>query len=290
VVTDESWRSDPDPPMRSSDILDGESYDARKEAVGWDVPGFADLAWKAWQPMPRSRRGAVAQPNEPIRPVLERKPVALTEPAKVSTSSTWGRTWWAGRAFSLKGTRGTAVTVRYGEALSDDGTLYTENLRGAAETDVYTLRGSGRRDIRTALHVSRISLRGGDRRAPAAHVDGPGGAGDLFLGARGGEVSNSNDLLNRLMSNVLWRSAPTCTSVPTDCPQRDERLGWMGDIQTFSQVAIFNMDMAAFFTKWVRDIRDDQTAEGQFPDYAPNPGVTAVPPHQVGAPAWGDAA
>jgi alpha-L-rhamnosidase len=290
VVTDESWRKDPAPPLRSSDILDGEIYDARKETAGWDAPGFDGHAWKPVA-ADADLGGATlsAQPNEPIRPVLELKPVALTSPARGVSVFDLGQNMVGWVRLQFKGARGTLVTVRYGEALNGDGTLYTTNLRGAAETDVYTLRGGGLEyyEPRFTYHGFRYVEVSG-LPSPPARTDMVGRV--IYSSSpAAGKFQTSNDLLNRLMSNVLWTQRANMYSVPTDCPQRDERLGWMGDAQTFSQTAIFNMDMAGFYTKWLRDVRDDQTPDGRFPDYAPDPGVTEVPPKQVGAPAWADA-
>jgi alpha-L-rhamnosidase len=102
-------------------------------------------------------------------------------------------------------------------------------------------------------------------------------------------LETSSALLNQLMSNIAWTQRGNLVSIPTDCPQRDERLGWMGDIQAFSQTAIFNMDMAGFFSKWLQDVRDDQDQDGRFPDFAPNPAAQIGQTGSFGAPAWADA-
>jgi len=173
--------------------------------------------------------------------------------------------------------------------LNEDGTIYTANLRSAPQVDRFILRGSGEEvfEPHFTYHGFRYVEVTGLPGAP-----GPDAlVGRVFHSSSpdAGRLETSSSFLNQLMSNIVWTQRSNMHSTPTDCPQRDERLGWMGDIQAFSQTAIFNMDMAGFFTKWLRDVRDEQAEDGRFPDFAPNP-VTALGKNDFfGVPAWGDA-
>ncbi|MCX6620715.1 MAG: family 78 glycoside hydrolase catalytic domain, partial [Acidobacteria bacterium] len=290
VVSDESWKQDPSPAMRSSDMLDGEVYDARLERAGWDAAGFDDHGWKAASADASLGEASLsAQPNEPVRPVLERKPVQVASPSKGVYVFDLGQNIVGWCRLRVKGARGQKISLRYGEALNDNGTLYTVNLRGAQQSDSFILKG-GDPETHEPLftyHGFRYAEVNGLTEPPT--LDMLTGRVIYSSSPAAGKFLTSSKLLNQLMSNILWTQRGNMYSVPTDCPQRDERLGWMGDAQTFSQTAIFNMNMAGFYNKWVRDIRDDQLENGQFPDYAPNPGIRMTPPRQVGAPAWGDA-
>ncbi len=287
VVSDGTWRRHPAPPEVSSDMLDGEAYDARRATPGWDRAGFADSSWPAAN-ADANLGGAElsAQPNEPIRPVMELNPVAVTTPRPGVYIFDMGQNMVGWCRVAAHGKPGSTMTMRFGEALAEDGSLYTINLRSARQTDSYTFAGTGLETFEPLFtyHGFRYVEVSGASEKPAI-------TGRVIYSSApaAGQFKTSNAMLNQLMSNILWTQRANMYSTPTDCPQRDERLGWMGDAQTFSQTAIFNMDMAGFYSKWIRDIRDDQVANGQFPDYAPNPGIRETPPRQVGAPAWGDA-
>jgi alpha-L-rhamnosidase len=290
VITDETWRLHPAPPEVSADILDGAIYDARKELAGWDAPGFDAASWSP-ATADNTATGAelVAQPNEPIRPVLELRPVALTQVA----SGTWvfdlGQNMVDWCCLRLRGTPGKPVRIRYAEALREDGWIYTDNLRSAPQVDIYIPRGNGEEKFEPVFtyhgfrYVEVSGLSGRPQLADVTGVVAYSAAPDA------GRFETSDSMFNRLMANIVWTQRANLYSTPTDCPQRDERLGWMGDIQTFAQTAMFNMDMGAFFTKWLRDVRDNQLPDGQFPDFAPNPNMGLGVNGFFSAPAWGDA-
>jgi alpha-L-rhamnosidase len=308
VVSDRDWRVTAEGPIRAADLLDGEVYDARREMPGWDLPGFDDAAWQpaiVFDPPPAR---LVAQPNQPIRVVQEVKPVGLTEPQPGVYIFDLGQNLAGWCRLKLRGPAGTTVMLRHAEVLNPDGTLYTANLRSAAQTDRYTLRGEERevfephftyhgfRYVEVTLDTPRPALRAGSpgepRALPGAACQGP--ALDDLVGCvlssscpQTGHFECSNPLLNKLMENILWTQRANLMSVPTDCPQRDERLGWMGDILVFAQTACFNLDMAAFLAKWVPDVRDAQAPDGRYPDFAPHPFDPAT--RFSGAPGWADA-
>jgi len=288
VATDRSWRSTTAGPIRASGIYDGEIYDARQEQTGWNQPDFDDSTWHAVDigathasPVP------VWQPNEPIRVVKELKPIALTEPAPGTYVFDLGQNMVGWCRIKVQGKAEQTITMRHAEMLNDDGTLYTANLRGAPQIDRYIPARDGEVvfEPHFTYHGFRfIELTG--LAAPPAH-DAVVGRVFHSTSPDAGIFECSDASLTQLLQNIVWTQRANLMSTPTDCPQRDERFGWMGDIQAFSQTAIFNMDMAAFFTKFVQDVRDDQAADGRFPDFAPHPGD----PNQAfsGVPAWGDA-
>ncbi len=287
VGTDGSWVSTLEGPIRSADILDGEVYDARRETPGWDAPGFAAVGWKPVETQPAPSIALVAQPNEPIRVIQPLKPVALTEPKPGVYIFDLGQNMVGWCRLKARGPAGTVVTLRYAEMLNDDGTLYTENLRSAAQTDRFILRGAGEEvfEPHFTYHGFRyVEVTGLPKRPAKSALTG------MVFNSSSPEVAAfdcSSPMLNRLWQNILWTQRANLMSSPTDCPQRDERLGWMGDIQAFSQTAIFLMDMGGFFTKWLQDVRDGQSEDGRFPDFAPHP--YGKDRQFTGAPAWGDA-
>ena len=287
VATDGSWRTSTDGPIRSSGIYDGEVYDARREMPGWDAPGFDDSAWHRARVQALDGAQLVWQRNEPIRVMQELKPTRATNPKPGVFIFDCGQNMVGWCRLQVQGPAGTTVTLRHGEMLNDDGTLYTANLRGAPQIDRFTLRGNGPEILEPhfTYHGFRYLEVTGLSEAPRSDAV----TGKVFYSSApdASHFECSNPRINQLMHNIYWTQRANLMSSPTDCPQRDERFGWMGDIQAFSQTAIFNMDMAGFFSKWVRDIRDDQARDGRYPDFAPHPGDPGAT--FSGVPAWGDA-
>lgn len=287
VVTDESWRTSREGPIRSSDILDGEAYDARREMAGWNSPAFDDKMWGAADVATSVRTTLVAQPNEPIRGSRELTPISVTEPKPRVFVFDLGQNMVGWCRFKAQGTPGTTVTIRHAEMLSEDGTIYTDNLRAARQTDTYTFRGVGVEifEPHFTYHGFRYVEVTGLKSKPQFDTI----TGRVFHSSMN-EVAGfvcSDPALEKLWRNILWTQRGNMLSIPTDCPQRDERLGWMGDIQIFVGTGIFNMDMAAFFTKWMRDVRDAQAEDGRFGDFSPHPfGKDRI---FTGVPGWGDA-
>jgi alpha-L-rhamnosidase len=288
IVTDPSWQGTTEGPLRQSGIYFGETYDATKEIPGWDLPGCAAAGWRPVQTV-RLDPDAVlcAQKNEPIHVVKEIKPVKVTEPRPGQHVFDLGQNMVGWCRLKVRGPAGTKVTLRHGEMLSDDGTLYTANLRGAEQVNEYTL--SGRSEEVFEPHFTYHGFRYVELSGLPVRPGQDAILGRVFHSSApdAGRFECSNPLLTRLMRNIVWTQRANLMSAPTDCPQRTEREGWMGDIQAFSQTAVFNMDMAAFFTKWIQDIRDSQADDGRYPDIAPH----VTDPNQMfsGVPAWGDA-
>ena len=287
IVTDGAWRTTREGPVRSSDILNGEDYDARREMPGWDKPGFDDKAWRAADVASNVGTRLVAQPNEPIRVTREIKPVALGEPKPGVYVFDMGQNMVGWCRIKAKGAAASAMRVRHAEMLNPDGTVYTDNLRIAKQTDTYTFRGGGVETFEPhfTYHGFRYVEVTGLESKP--RLDALTGRVFHSAMAETGRFESSEPSLNKLWENILWTQRGNMLGIPTDCPQRDERLGWMGDIQIFVGTGIFNMDMAAFFTKWMRDVRDAQAEDGRFADFSPHP--FGKDRFFTGVPGWGDA-
>ncbi|MEW1720441.1 family 78 glycoside hydrolase catalytic domain [Streptomyces sp. NPDC093109] len=284
IATDATWRTGTGA-IRHADLLMGECHDLRHAADGWELPGFDDSGWRPALVTDADHRLLVASVDEPVRAMAALPARTVTRTGAGRHVVDFGQNL-AGRVRLRVPAlaAGARVTVRHAEALDDDGGLYTANLRTAAATDV--LIGDGRphtvfepgftyHGFRYAEIDGLPELSAADITAVALHSDTP------WTGA----FDCSDPALNRLHTCVEWGQRSNFVSVPTDCPQRDERLGWLADAQVFLPTAARNADVAAFFTKWLRDIDDARTPEGGFSNVAPRlPGVA-----DEGAPGWGDA-
>ncbi|MFF3485925.1 alpha-L-rhamnosidase [Streptomyces sp. NPDC002701] len=285
VVSGTDWRAAAGP-IVSADLLSGETYDARRETPGWTSPGFDD---RAWLDVVRAADGTaprliVAQVDGPVR-VTEELPVQkVTEPEPGVFVLDLGRNMVGSVRLRVAGAAGTAVRLRHAEVLDPDGTLYTANLRTAAATDTYTLKGGGEEvyEPRFTFHGFRYVEVTGFPGTPTArnltgrvmHTSAP-----FTL-----DFETDVPMLDTLHSNITWGQRGNFLSVPTDTPARDERLGWTGDINVFAPTAAYTMESARFLTKWLVDLRDAQTAEGAFTDVAPMVGTVGN-----GVAGWGDA-
>jgi alpha-L-rhamnosidase len=268
IATDRSWRCDTGP-ILSSDFMMGEVYDARREQTGWDRTGFDDSGWLPAREVAPPGVPLVAQRSPPVRVTQTIEPVSVAEagPGRFIFDLGQNITGWV--RLRLRGKAGTRVTLRHGERLNPDGSLYTENLRRAKATDVYILKGK-REEVwepRFTFHGFQYVELTGLPTIPSRSAVTGCVVHSATLPAGHFECSHAG--VNRLWLNSLWSQRGNFLSVPTDCPQRDERLGWMGDAQVFLRTASYNMDVAAFFTKWMIDVEDAQTPAGVFPDTAP---------------------
>lgn len=305
VVTDATWKVTGDGPIREGDFLMGEFYDARKETPGWTKPGFDDSAWehaiRAGEngPQPATfyefrnpekpgeklavKGRAVdlgfkrppkleAFPGNPVRATQEIKPVSVKEQSPGVFIFDMGQNFAGVVRLKVKGPAGTTVRLRYGEMLHPDGRLMTENLRKARAIDHYVLRG----DPKGETHVSRFTFHGFQyvelTGLPAK--PSPDAITGIVLHSDTPMTSAfecSDPVANRLFQNVVWTQRANFLDLPTDCPQRDERFGWTGDAQIYVRAATYNADVAAFYTKWLRELMESQRPSGTFPGYAPYP-------------------
>ncbi len=286
ILTDPSWRCMSDGPIRSGSLYDGEVYDARKELKGWDSPGFDDRGWHPAHIVDEfAQANLVWQCNEPIRVIQERKPVNVTEPKPGVYVYDLGQNMVGWCRLKVRGPSGGTVTLRHAEMLNDDGTIYTDNIRGANQMEIYTKRSDDEETYEPhfTYHGFRyVELTGVSYKPATDDI-----LGRVFHSAApdAGRFECSSKLINQIMHMVVWVQRGNMHSIPTDCPQRNERAGWMGDIQAFAQTAIFNMDMAGFFSKWIPDVRDSQTDDGRYPNFAP----MLQNSWSGGTPAWADA-
>jgi alpha-L-rhamnosidase len=293
VATDEAWQGTTDGPLRFSGIYEGETYDARKELSGWDAAGFAPDA--RWQPalIDRAvRAGALVwQRSEPIRVTQELKPAAVTEPKPGVYVFDFGQNMVGRVRLKVQGTAGDTVELFHNEMLNPDGTVYRDNLHAGilgkehSQTVRYTLRGGGEETYEP--HFTYMGFRYVEVSGLKAKPDASLLTGRVFhtAFAQAGRFACSDPLLTRLAQNIQWSQRGNMMGIPTDCPQRDERAGWTGDAQFFMPTAVYNFDVAAFFSKWLVDLCQDSFVEGKgFADMAPYYGKLGA-----GNTGWGDA-
>lgn len=269
IVSDETWRGRTGP-ILESDLYNGEVYDARLEMPEWSQPHFVETGWSPARAR-KTPANYTIDPKvmEPVKRVEEIIPRKVSEPQPGVFIFDLGQNIAGWARLKLKGRRGQIITLRFGEMLNADGTLYTENLRSAKATDTYVFGGNGmiEWEPRFTFHGFRyVELTGVDSKPAKSAITGIVLHNDMSLT---GAFECSDLRVNQLASNIRWGLRGNFLEVPTDCPQRDERLGWTGDIQVFAKTASFLYDVDAFLTKWMRDMRDGQTAEGAFPDIAP---------------------
>jgi alpha-L-rhamnosidase len=284
IVTDEHWESSPGA-IRHADLLMGERHDLALEPHGWDLPGFDASGWQPVRCRERDGTLLVADPGSPIRVTEEIAPrsIASYEHGRHIVDFGQNLTGWV--RIRTDGPAGARVRIRHGEVLAADGSLYTENLRTARQADEFTTSGGSQvLEPRFTLHGFRY-----------AEISGlPGDLSEASITARvvhsdipaAGTFESSQPWLDRLSRNIDWGQRGNFISVPTDCPQRDERLGWLGDAQVFARTACYNRDVAAFFAKWLDDVADAQLDSGAFADLAPRLDLRNV--RGTGAPGWGD--
>ena len=270
ISTDESWRVSWGP-IVASDLQMGETYDARLELPRWkEADCSEDGAWSEPDRLFDYRGRIVAQMTPPIRATEERSAagVRMLDEDRLIVDAGQNLTGWL--RVSLRGKSGESYTLKYAEAIGGSGEIYTDNLRLASQTDVFILGEDGPKTFETTFtcHGFRyveISGAGAGRLAP----------GDIFVIVvrsaleETGRLETSDPDLNRLLDNIRWTQRSNFMGVPTDCPQRDERHGWTGDAQIFARTAAYNMDVSAFFAKWLTDLTDAQQPTGAFTDFAP---------------------
>ncbi|HEY9247522.1 MAG TPA: family 78 glycoside hydrolase catalytic domain, partial [Rariglobus sp.] len=224
-----------------------------------------------------------------VRTIEELKPVALTQPVKGRHVFDLAQNMVGNIRLRIRAPRGTRITLRYAEMLQADGTPYTANLRSAKCTDTYVCRGGGLEihEPRFTFHGFRYVELSGLKTKP--RLDAVTGLVWHTEMTPTGTFTTSDAMVNKLQSNIRWGQRGNFLEVPTDCPQRDERLGWTGDAQVFIPTASFNYDVASFFRKWTRDLVDGQYETGAYPDIAPDLMRNLYPEAGGGNAAWADA-
>ena len=288
IVSDATWRSATGRgPVRFADLYDGERYDATRELPGWSGAGFDDSGWAACRAGALDVATLVAPDGPPVRATEGRAVRETITTPSGRTVLDFGQNLVGRLRIRVRGRRGSTVTIRHAEVL-EDGELGVRPLRTARATDSYTLRGDpGGEDWEPefTIHGFRYAEVSGDYDDLSAvamvyHSDLE----------RTGWFACSDELLTRLHENIVWGMRGNFVDVPTDCPQRDERLGWTGDLQVFAPTAAYLYDCAGFLASWLRDLSADQTPAGTVPLFVPRvdfPGPFASPAPTAG---WGDAA
>ncbi|WP_409346332.1 family 78 glycoside hydrolase catalytic domain [Paenibacillus sp. MBLB4367] len=286
IVSDGSWTASSGPVLMS-EIYHGETYDAREELAGWNERGYDAGDWMAVTLLVRAKDTLIAQENEPCRIVQELRPIEVIRTPNGETVLDMGQNMVGWMRFTAEEEAGTVIRLMHAEVLDREGNFYIGNLRSAKQTVSYTCKGTGAETYEPFFSFQGFRY---------VKVEGMRDAGDLsdrFVGCvihtdmeQTGTFRCSDELVNQLQSNIFWGQKGNFLDVPTDCPQRDERLGWTGDAQVFIRTAAYNMNVVTFFEKWLKDLAADQL---------PNGGVPVVIPHVLGpdshsSAAWADAA
>lgn len=269
ILSDQSWKSAQGPILKS-DIYHGESYDARLEMPAWASPDFDDSTWQPVAIIDQSKEVLVATESDPVCITETIKPIRQFVTPKGELVFDFGQNMVGWVGFRLQGERGQTIVLHFAEVLDQEGNFYTDNLRTALVEDSYIFKGEGVEEYepRFTFHGFRY-----------LHVSGY--AGEISLDDLDGRVVHSNmekigdfecsdPLINRLQQNIVWGLRGNFLDVPTDCPQRDERMGWTGDAQVFAPTACFNMNTGPFFTKWMKDLQLEQKEDGNVPWVVPN--------------------
>jgi alpha-L-rhamnosidase len=288
VCSDSTWKT-AFGPLRHADLLIGCEYDARLEMPGWDRTGFNEQKWTPvlvqQNALKQNKASGVLQASmaEPSR-IIEELParsVRETKPGCWTFDLGQNMVGWV--RLKVKGTAGQRLTLRHAEMINADGTIYTAALRSCQAADYYILSGKGEETFEPfgTFHGFRyVEIRGLETKPELSALTG------LVVHTpmqRTGTFESSHPLLNQLFSNQVWGQKGNYLEVPTDCPQRDERMGWTGDTQFFAPTAAYNFNVANFFTRWLLNCRDDQNENGSFPHTIP--GILGGP----GATGWSDA-
>ena len=268
-------------------LYEGEHYDARQEPLGWTAAGFDDRDWAPVEVVEFDLATLVAPTGPPVRGVTALDPVAMRPGSGGGLMVDFGQNIAGRLRIRASGPAGQTITMRHAEEL-DGEELAVQPLRAATQLDEYTLRGDDVPEVwepRFTVHGFRYAdihgwpgdIGTGDVQAIVYHTDM----------RRTGWFECSDPLLNRLHDNVVWSMRGNFVDIPTDCPQRDERLGWTGDIQVFAPTASFLYDCAGMLSSWLADLAAEQGHYGTVPHYVPWVPLTF---DLVPAAAWGDAA
>ena len=291
IATDAGWKATNKGPIRFSGIYDGENYDARKELGQWDTAGFDDSDWQAVATENPSPEVALApKRHHPVRITKQLPAIAVTEPEPGRFVFDLGQNIVGWPVLKIPVRKDQIVTTRFAEMLEKNGTLYTASYRSAKSTNTYTAATDGTITWHPTFtfHGFRyVELSG---FPPGTRPDKSWVTGAVLHSdfPSNGTFTSSHEMLNQLQSNIVWGLRGNFLDIPTDCPQRDERLGWTGDAQVFTPAAIFISDVHSFLASWLESMRLDQQPDGAIPSIIPD--VKNLLGNRCGGPGWSDAA
>ena len=285
IVSDGTWKYSKGP-ILFSDLYNGEIYDARLEKTGWSANAYNDASWKKANVLAAGKEAIVSSVSPPARKHEIFKVVKLIKTPKGETVLDFGQNLVGWVQFKLVGKTGSTIELEHAEVLDKEGNFYTANLRKARQQIKYTFKGRGLESYEphfTYQGFRYVKVKGNVAKLNPASFTAVAVYSDM---APTGTFTTSNTLLNQLQKNIVWGQKGNFMDVPTDCPQRDERLGWTGDAQVFFRTAAFNMDVAGFFTKWMKDVAADQLPNGSVPFVVPN----ILGDNSSGSAGWADVA
>jgi alpha-L-rhamnosidase len=269
VCSDKTWKLTDNGPILSNSEFDGEEYDANRELPGWNQPGYEDALWKSVDLMPPGNIRLAAQPNENIRVKEILQPVAAWATSHGTYIIDLGQNMVGWVALRVQGHKGDTITMRFAEKIKGKDSLYLDNVRKAKVTDKYILKGEQTEqwEPRFTYHGFRYVEVSGLRSKPSLKDF----AGKVIYDdvQTTGRFETSNPIINAVFHNAYWTIRGNYRSIPTDCPQRDERVGWLGDRVMSSYGESFVFDNSRLYAKWLDDISDAQLANGSLPDIAP---------------------
>jgi alpha-L-rhamnosidase len=285
ISSDHTWKSSTGA-IRYSEIYNGETIDARLDQPRWSTSDYNDADWKGVKVADYPFDNLIATANEPVKKHETFKPIKIITTPKGEKVIDFGQNLVGWVVVKVKGNAGDTITISHAEVLDKEGNFYTTNLRAAKAQDRYILKGGSEETFEP--HFTWHGFR---------FIRVEGYHGELnpedFLAVtlysdmkQTGSFTSSNKMINQLQHNIQWGQKGNFLDVPTDCPQRDERLGWTGDAQAFSRTASFNMDVNNFFSKWLKDVAADQLPDGSVPFVVPN----VLGNNSAGSAGWADAA
>ena len=286
IITDGQWKALPETPIRHVDYYMGIEYDARMETPGWDDVNFDDSAWQEAAVLRRLNYKLTAQLDHPVRRQSIITPIALITTPRGEKVLDLGQNMVGWLRFRVKGSAGTRVVISHGEVLDKDGNFYNENYRIAKAEIGYTLSGRGWETFEpqlTFFGFRYVRLENWPCEIDVRDFAGVVISSDIAVTSGFG---CSDERVNQLFHNIQWGQRGNFVDVPTDCPQRDERLGWTGDCQAFCRTACINMDSALMLSEWLKDLAFDQREDGAVPYVVPQ----VLKGSCYGGAAWGDAA
>jgi len=287
IGTDRTWKTSTGKVL-TSEIYNGEKVDDRLEKTGWDFPGYNDKNWPLARTEDFSLNNLIVTENEPVRKQEVFKPVRIFTDPKGGQVIDFGQDLVGWVEMTVRGVSGRQVVLSHGEVLDKTGNFFNANLRAARAQDTFILRGG------EPEHFEPHFTWHGFRYVRVEGYPGPLDPKDFKAVALYSDLENtgsfscSDTLVNQLQHNIQWGQKGNFIEVPTDCPQRDERLGWTGDAQVFSRTAMFNRGVESFFTKWLKDLSADQWPDGTVSSVVPD--VLGIGPRNGGSAGWGEAA